>query len=75
MFASPDIQAYMELLKDQKAKDEREKRKLDQKREREIVGMCVLMAGEENMETNTSDENDEESDDYNQEVDTAVIDI
>lgn len=43
LFESPDIPRYIEMLKEQKLKDESEKRKLDRRREREIVGSSTLI--------------------------------
>lgn len=45
IFTDPDIPKYIEKLKEQKVKDENEKRKLDRKREKEIVGRCRLIQG------------------------------
>ena len=38
LFKNPELAKYMEKLAEQKVKDESEKRKLDRRREKEILG-------------------------------------
>lgn len=61
LFKHPDVGKYMENLIEQKAKDESEKRKLERRREKELIGTDGLIEGEDNNYQSDDSSGDEDA--------------